>query len=126
VRGAVRPGARRALRADDSGAATVVAVAILGAVVVLAVAMVAVLGASVASQRAANAADASALAAADALSGAVVGEPCALAGELAQRNGATLVECSVAGPVAMVAVVVLHGPLRATASARAGPAGWIE
>ncbi|WP_353813294.1 Rv3654c family TadE-like protein [Agromyces sp. SYSU T00266] len=109
---------------DDSGSATVAAVAILGVVVALAVASVGMLGTSVASQRAANAADASALAAADALSGAVAGEPCPLAGELARRNAATLVDCRVEGPVAVVSVAVAHGPIRATASARAGPPGW--
>ncbi|GAA1055520.1 hypothetical protein GCM10017608_29440 [Agromyces luteolus] len=109
---------------DESGAATVVAVAILGAVVALAIGVTGVLGASVASQSAANAADASALAAADALSGAVAGEPCALAGDLARRNGATLVGCRVEGAVAVVSVAVAHGPLRATGSARAGPPGW--
>ncbi|MFC9919840.1 Rv3654c family TadE-like protein [Agromyces binzhouensis] len=117
--------ARRASRfAEESGAATVLAVAILGAVVALGVAAVGVLGASVASQSAANAADASALAAADAVSGAVAGEPCTLAGDLARRNGATLVRCRIEGPVAVVSVEVAVGPVRATAGARAGPPGW--
>lgn len=114
----------RGWRADESGAATVVTVAILGAVVALAVAVVGVLGASVAAQQAANAADASALAAADAMSGAVVGDPCTLAADLASRHGAVLVECSIDGPVAIVSVVVAGGPLRTSASARAGPPGW--
>ncbi|WP_400994291.1 Rv3654c family TadE-like protein [Agromyces sp. GXQ0307] len=109
---------------DDGGAATVVAVAIVGAVVLMAVAVVGVLGASIAAQRAANAADASALAAADAISGAVAGEPCPVASDLARRNGASVVECRADGPVAFVSVVVRFGPMHATASARAGPPGW--
>ncbi|WP_438855450.1 Rv3654c family TadE-like protein [Agromyces sp. M3QZ16-3] len=110
----------------DAGAATVAAVGVVGAVVLLAVAVIWVLGASIAAQEAANAADASALAAADALSGAVAGEPCVLAGELAQRNGATVIECRADGPVAVVSVVVRHGAMRASASARAGPPGWAD
>ncbi|MTH69633.1 helicase [Agromyces bracchium] len=110
--------------ADDAGAATVVAVAIVGAVVLVAVAVIGVLGASVAAQRAANAADAAALAAADAVSGAVAGEPCAVANGLARRNGAEVVECRADGPVAVVSVVVRYGPMQATATARAGPPGW--
>ncbi|MRX43481.1 Rv3654c family TadE-like protein [Agromyces kandeliae] len=125
MRGESAVDARRAGRfADDQGAATVVAVAILGAVVALGVAVVGVLGASVAAQSAANAADASALAAADAVSGAVAGEPCTLAGDLARRNGATLLECRIEGSAAVVSVALALGPVRATASARAGPPGW--
>ena len=108
----------------ERGAASVVAVAILGAVVSLAVGVIAVLGAAVASQLAANAADASALAAADAVSGAVAGEPCALASELAERNGARLVSCRIVGPAASVVVSVGRGAFDAEASARAGPPGW--
>lgn len=107
----------------ERGAATVVAVAIVGAVVALAVGVVAVLAASVASQLAANAADASALAAADAVSGAVAGEPCAIAAQLAERNGARLVACEVVGAAASVTVAVGRGAFDAVASARAGPPG---
>jgi secretion/DNA translocation related TadE-like protein len=92
--------------------------------VALAVGVVAVLAASVASQLAANAADASALAAADAVSGAVAGEPCALASQLAERNGAILVSCEIDGSAASVTVVVGRAGFDAAASARAGPPGW--
>ena len=124
VRGGYRDGPRGTGRSGERGAATVMAVAIVGAVVALAVGVVAVLAASVASQLAANAADASALAAADAVSGAVAGEPCALASELAARNGARLVSCAIDGPAASVTVAVGRGAFDAVATARAGPPGW--
>lgn len=73
------------------------------------------------SQRAAGAADAAALAAADAVSGAVPGDPCALAAQAAERNGARLVECSLDGLVATVRVAAPFGRLAAEARARAGP-----
>ena len=112
-------------RPGERGAASVVAIGILGAVVSLSIGAVAVLGAAVASQLAANAADAAALAAADAVSGAVAGEPCGLASELAARNGGRLVSCRIVGPAASVTVSVAHGAFDAVASARAGPPGWI-
>ena len=107
--------------AEERGAATILALAIVGAIVAIAAGLVAVLAASVASQDAANAADAAALAAADAVSGAVAGEPCALAALLAERNGARLVGCEVAVSVVSVSVVVERGAFPASASARAGP-----
>lgn len=94
---------------------------IVGSIVALAAALTMMLVASVASQSAANAADAAALAAADAASGAVAGEPCDLAARLAERNGARLVACELAGAVATVTVVVERAAFAATASARAGP-----
>jgi hypothetical protein len=78
----------------------------------------------VASQFAANAADAAALAAADAVSGVVPAEPCALAALAAERNGARLVACEVAGPAASVTVSVAAPFGDAVAEARAGPPGW--
>lgn len=126
-----RPGARgerarliRARARAEDGAATVLALAIVGAVVALAAGFSVVLAGSVASQFAANAADAAALAAADAVSGVVPADPCALAALAAERNGARLVACEIAGPVASV-TVALPAPLApATAHARAGPPGW--
>jgi secretion/DNA translocation related TadE-like protein len=116
----------RQRRRAESGAASVVTIAILGATVGLAAGVVGVLGVSVAIQSASNAADASALAAADAVSGAVAGEPCGLAAALAERNRAVLMACEADGPAVVVSVVVEHGPIRATASARAGPPGWSD
>ena len=79
--------------ADDSGAASVVALGLVGAIVALAALLAPVLGVFVATQRVANAADAAALAAADATSGVVPGVPCDLAADVAARNGATLTAC---------------------------------
>lgn len=49
-------------------------------------------------------------------------DPCELAGEVVTRNGAQLVACSVMGGVVTVTATAGGPPLRARASARAGPA----
>lgn len=118
-----RAGAIRVDARTEDGAATVLALAIVGAVVALAAGFSAVLAGSVASQLAANAADAAALAAADAVSGAVPDDPCALAALTAERNGARLVACDIAGLAASVTVAVPSPFADATARARAGPPG---
>ena len=109
---------------DESGAASVVALAIVAAVATVAIAVVPVLGVFVASQEAANAADAAALAAADASSGAVGGEPCELARELAARHGVSLIDCRIDAPVATVRVAATRLGFVLEATARAGPPGW--
>ena len=106
---------------DDRGAASVVAVGIVGAVVALTALVVPAAATFVVSQRAANAADAAALAAADAASGAVPGIPCDLAAEAAARNGASLASCRVEGPVATVSVAIVSLGMTLDAVARAGP-----
>jgi len=75
------------------------------------------------SQRLAGVADAAALAAADAASGAVEGEPCARATEIAAAAGAGLAGCVLDELIATVTVTAPFGRLPATASARAGPPG---
>ncbi|MDQ0574587.1 Rv3654c family TadE-like protein [Agromyces albus] len=109
---------------DEGGAASVLALGIVGAIVALTIAVVPMLTVFVASQRAANAADAAALAAADATSGAVPGVPCQLAGHVAARNGATLGACEARGPAASVTVTVSVLGFELDASARAGPPQW--
>jgi secretion/DNA translocation related TadE-like protein len=122
MRGRARlPG--RTLATGERGAASVVALGIVGAVVALTAMVVPVATTFVASQRAANAADAAALAAADATSGLVPGTGCELAAQVATRNGASLTSCEVDGPVAVVAVVVSSLGIELVASARAGPPG---
>lgn len=111
------------LRSDEGGAATVIALGIVGAVVALAAGLASVLVVVVASQEAANAADAAALAAADALSGAVAGDPCGLADRLAARNGARLTACDVSGLEVQVRVAVDRAAFTVEAAARAGPPG---
>ena len=110
--------------ADESGAASVVALGLVGAIVALAALLAPVLGVFVATQRVANAADAAALAAADATSGAVPGVPCDLAAGVAARNGATLTGCEIDGPVASVSVQSTLFGFAVEARARAGPPGW--
>lgn len=109
--------------AGDRGAASVLAIGIVGAMVAVTAMVVPVVSTFVASQRAANAADAAALAAADAVSGAVPGIPCELAGRVAARNGASLSSCEVDGAVATVGVVVSSFGFELGAAARAGPPG---
>lgn len=99
----------------------VITVAIAGAVCSLSVGTVAI-GAGLAErQRIVGAADAAALAAADAASGAVAGEPCAVAARVAAANRAVLDACATDGLVATVRTSgsALGVPL--VASARAGP-----
>ena len=116
---------RRSGRAnDEAGAASVIALGIVGAIVAVSVAVVPVLGVFVASQEAANAADAAALAAADAVSGAVSGVPCELAIEVAARNGGRLTSCEGDGPVVVVRVAIERFGFSVAAAARAGPPGW--
>lgn len=114
----------RSRRRSERGAASVLALAIVGATVALSALVVPVTAVFAASQRAANAADAAALAAADALSGAVPGVPCELAGSIAARNGAALASCEAGGPVASVTVMVSSFSVELRADARAGPPGW--
>lgn len=73
------------------------------------------------SQRAAGVADAAALAAADAVSGAVPGDPCGLAAEVAAAQAATVTECTLDGLVATVAIQTRFASFPVHARARAGP-----
>jgi secretion/DNA translocation related TadE-like protein len=111
---------------DDRGAASVLALGIVGAVVALTALVVPVTTTFVASQRAANAADAAALAAADTISGLVPGVACTVAAQTAARNGAGLASCKTDGPVVTVGVVVSALGMDLSATARAGPPGWAE
>ncbi|MCD2444205.1 hypothetical protein LQ757_18130 [Agromyces sp. SYSU K20354] len=128
-RPAVRAGTsarRRRAIGDESGAATVVAIGLVGAIVALAAVLAPTLGVFVATQRVANAADAAALAAADATSGAVPGVPCDLAASVAARNGATLTGCDIDGPAASVTARSTMFGFAVVARARAGPPRWEE
>lgn len=101
---------------------------VLGAGLVLLIlfgAVLLLLQSAVAASRAATAADLSALAAADTLRGLRAGDPCAVAGEAAIRNGAALAGCAV--NAADQSVQVNTGvdvpllPWPAAGRARAGP-----
>ena len=108
----------------ERGAGTVLALG-LGLLVVLAAVLVALLAQSAAmASRAAAAADLAALAAADAARGIAAGEPCAVAVDVAHRNGARVVSCAEgAGSTVQVRTeLAVRGPLgAATGLARAGP-----
>ncbi|MET1064148.1 MAG: Rv3654c family TadE-like protein [Arthrobacter sp.] len=108
----------------ERGAGTVLALG-LGAMVILAAVLIVLLAQSAAmALRAAAAADLAALAGADAARGISIGEPCAVAADVAQRNGASLVSCSEeAGNTVQVRTELnIRTPLGgATGLARAGP-----
>ena len=108
----------------ERGAGTVLALG-LGLLVVLAAVLLAMLAQSAAmASRAAAAADLAALAAADAVRGIAPGEPCAVAVDVAHRNGARVLNCAVgAGDTVQVRTeLVVRIPLgAATGLARAGP-----
>lgn len=108
---------------DERGAATALALAIVGTLVGLAGGGVAVAGAFIAVQRAAGAADAAALAAAEVASGAVPGYPCSEGARLAEANGARLESCDLDGPIVTVTTSVPYLGSSAQARARAGPPG---
>ena len=112
------------VRDPERGAGTVLALG-LGLVLVLAMSAVVLLGqAAVLALKAAAAADLAALAAADAARGITAGEPCAVAAEVAGRNGARLLACAVeAGDIVQVRTEIGAGAAFGPGSgrARAGP-----
>ena len=87
----------------------------------LAVGLAATGGAAVAARRAAGAADNAAIAAADTVSGALPGEPCERAAEVAEASGARLLSCGTEDLDTIVSVEVLFAGMTAVAGARAGP-----
>lgn len=108
----------------ERGAGTVLALG-LGMLVIAAGVLIVLLAQSAAMAfRAAAAADLAALAAADAARGIAPGEPCAVAADVARRNGATVLSC-LEGPGSTVQVrteLDTATPLGgATGLARAGP-----
>jgi secretion/DNA translocation related TadE-like protein len=111
---------RRAL--DERGAGGVLALALIATTIVVALSAVSLGAALAARQRLVAAADASALAAADALLGAVSGEPCELAAEVAAAHRVALVACSLEGAEARVTVGMSVLGLSTAAESRAGAA----
>ena len=119
-----RKGQRKAGK-EERGSGTVL---VLGTGVLLLVlfgAVLLLLQSTVAANRAATAADLSALAAADTVRGLREGDACAVAGEVADRNGAALTGCAVnpGDHTVQVNTQVAAGlvPWPATGRARAGP-----
>lgn len=108
----------------DSGAATVLAVAVVAVVVLLSTGALVIASAVVASGRARLAADVAALAGARAArDGADAARACALARQVARTNEATLTACSLEGERLDVVVTVQPAwwPAVAAARSRAGP-----
>lgn len=118
-----RAGATRK-RQLERGAGTVLALG-LGLVVIMATALTVLLAQSaVLASRAAAAADLAALAAADAARGITLGEPCAVAERVADRNNARVLSCSEGdGGTVQVSLELLTSTFlgAATGRARAGP-----
>lgn len=107
----------------EEGSGTVL-VAGLALAMLLLMAMVLGLGqAAVAAAKAATAADLAALAAADAYRGIVPGDPCQLAADVSARQGATLLECTLAHDLSVKVEVAVKTvlPWPASGRARAGP-----
>ncbi|GAA3214048.1 helicase [Microbacterium terregens] len=102
-------------------AGTLLCVGVLACTATLSLSLVTAGSAAVFSQNLAGVADAAALAAADAASGAVEGEPCARAAEVAGAGAAQIVACDLDELVVTVTVGGAFGRFAATASARAGP-----
>lgn len=102
-------------------AGAILAVGVLACTAGLVLGMTTVGAAAVFGQKLSGAADAAALAAADAASGALPGDPCRRAAEIAAATGAMLVGCELVGLVATVEVSANFGALPASARARAGP-----
>ncbi|MCT1602206.1 flp pilus-assembly TadE/G-like family protein [Kocuria sp. p3-SID1433] len=87
-------------RHPDLGAGTVLGLILALVAVFLIVAALGVGQAAILTHRAENAADLSALAAADTARGLRIGQPCEVAAELAELNGAEVLDCAVVGPEA--------------------------
>ena len=108
----------------ERGSGTVLAAG-LALVVIMAMSLVLLLAQSaVLASRAAAAADLAALAAADALRGLTVGEPCAVASDVAGQHAARVVSCSTgAGQTVEVSTELVARTVLGTATgrARAGP-----
>ena len=108
---------------DDRGAATAMAVALVGLLVAVAAISVGTVGIVIAHRRAQVAADLASLAGATALQRGV--DPCAEASLIAGRHGAVVTRCLVDGSTLLVATsVVLPAALggeEVRARARAGP-----
>jgi secretion/DNA translocation related TadE-like protein len=127
VRSRRAAGTERAPRSDESGAATVLVVAMAGVLMFVMVGLAAVGGLVTAQRRAQAAADLAALAGASPLA-SVRGsaDACAAAARVAGSNAAALDACSPDGRTVRVAVSV-DGPdvpwreVRVSAEARAGP-----
>jgi len=106
---------------SERGACSVLVIGVVCATVLMTATCIPLYRALVVRQEVAGAAAAAALAGADAASGAVPGEPCARASDLAAANGGALAACTVDGLVVTVAVTASAAGLPVEAWATAGP-----
>jgi len=106
---------------DETGAGSVLCVALVAAVVVLTIIMIPLLSLFSLKHQTQATAEAAALAAADAASGSIGGYPCDLAHDAARLGGAELVSCKIDNLIATVAVsrTIVGVPVKV--QARAGP-----
>ena len=105
----------------DTGAGSVLAVAIVAGLVCVTAMLVPFYSVLVKKQALAGAADAAALAAADVRVGLEAGEPCAAAARVATANGGSLASCSVDGLVVTVVVSSSIAGFAVGVAATAGP-----
>ncbi|WP_237189458.1 Rv3654c family TadE-like protein [Rothia nasimurium] len=113
----------------DRGSTTVTSVGTVCSLLVLGLTCIGLVGVVDANHRAATAADLAALAAADAARGLTPGQPCDLAAEVSQANGAELAGCGrpaqSTGTVDVRVTVPIPGPFSflgpAQGKSRAGP-----
>ena len=113
-------------RWDERGSGTVYALGVIAVLLAAAVGIAGLIQAQSATDRARAAADLAAISGATVLSSVVApGDPCAMAGRVAEANGASVSACSVDSEDVTVSVTVpttiLGLPRQATAQARAGP-----
>lgn len=124
IRGSRHPrGSDGPTTSRDSGAASVLAIALCGALTIACGAVLPLAMSLGASQRADGAADSGALAAADVASGLSPGEPCAIAALVVSANNARMTSCDVDGMVVTIQVGVIVGVVALSARATAGPPG---
>ncbi|WP_238439425.1 helicase [Microbacterium sp. JZ31] len=102
-------------------AGSALAAGVAGATAALMLGLTLAGAAAVESQRIASVADAAALAAADAASGAITGDPCGRAAEVAGAQRASVASCALDGLIATVTVGATFAGLPVGATARAGP-----
>ncbi|MBB5633550.1 secretion/DNA translocation related TadE-like protein [Cryobacterium mesophilum] len=119
------PGAGRVSLHAESGAGTVLGLAVVSAILVALLLAVPLCSVLVARARATSAADAAALAAADVAVGIAPGVPCSTAASVARANRAVVTECQADGVIVTVrvSIAVLGFPVAATATAGPPPTG---
>ncbi|MCU1529604.1 MAG: helicase [Frondihabitans sp.] len=111
---------------SDSGAISVIAVALLAIGVTTTAAVAGSASLLVERHRLGGAADAAALAAADAASGLIPGEPCDAASRLAESNSVSLGACDVDGSTVTVTVSSTLSGVPIEVTATAGQPSWEE